>query len=172
MKKQTLNNVLLIGSAIVSLGIISFAVYKLSTKNDEESDTPDLPENGSQPTPPPINDPLAPSTTPSKEPEFDRNNQLINPINAIKGKMLFPKSGSANIRKENFVNDGMVNNLIVKIDGSNTPIGLIMADSKGQEDPPMRWFKVLLKKPVSYGVWPFNTTIKEGWVRADVVTFK
>lgn len=170
MKKETLNKALLLVSVLVSVSIISWAIYKLATKDNEDNEDN---QDEADEEAPAVQDPFAPiNPSATGQPVFDRNNQLSNPLSELRGKVIYPKGGSANVRTENFVNDGFVNNKIVTITGSNTPIGAIMTESKGQEDPPMRWFRVLLAKPITVGIWPFYTEIKDGWVRADVVTFK
>jgi hypothetical protein len=104
-------------------------------------------------------------TNPSSQPAFDRNGQLTNHMNMLVGKTLYPKGQSATVRTEPRVNDGLWNNQITTIKGQSTPIGKIISQESGQEDPPMRWFRVEFPD-AHYLFW------KTGYVRADVVTFK
>lgn len=114
-------------------------------------------------------------------PKRNRNGELLNPLSEIKGKMLYPAidssdpskgylggQGKATLRSSAEVNTGYWNNELKKFTSGDTPIGTVISDKKDNFDPPMRWFKVKLKKPCCGII----TNYTEAWVRADVVTFR
>jgi hypothetical protein len=144
-------------AAGITAYIISQSKGSSNTNIDTNSNNLPSPENNTD-TPTQID-------TMSPNPVFNRNGELINDRKIMVGKMLFPKGASANVRTEPQVNDGLWNNKITTISGTNTPIGTVIGETLGGEDPAMRWFKVKLES-AAYFFWT------EGYVRADVVTFK
>lgn len=109
-------------------------------------------------------------------PRFNEENELINPLTELKGRLIYPKRkylggwDYTNVRSSAEVNTESAwydpfDNLLTTI-GAGTPVGKIMSSTTGLfNNHPYRWFKVKLLKEV--GAWGTD----EGYVRADTVTF-
>lgn len=192
MERQT-KIFLIVTGGIVLLGVISFGIYKLVTKDDtggdDEGDKNDSRENPSQvnnyysynstTNPGPTANP--PPTDPGMvNPRYNQEGELINPMAELKGRYLYPKrkevggAGYANIRTSPAVNTDdrwwdFSTNLLTTIN-SGTPIGKVSEEAAGEINGySHRWFKVQLYKPV--WVW-WAGTLEYGFVRADTVTIK
>jgi type II secretory pathway pseudopilin PulG len=113
-------------------------------------------------------------------PVRNRNFEVINPYNEVRGKLLYPAInskdpsrgyegaiGTASLRSSAEVNTGYWNNLI-KTYSTGEAIGTVIGETKDNLSPSMRWFKVKMSKPCCGIISDY----KEGWVRADVVTFR
>lgn len=121
------------------------------------------------------------------KPLFNRNGELINSYADLKGKKLIAKSDS-NIRSTARINNPTWyaethTNLLTKAT-KGAVLGTIIGESKGEEIPAMRWFKIKLEKPVTIspelgtGLQMISQFFSEakpgtyeyGYVRADVAT--
>ena len=78
------------------------------------------------------------------------------------GKTLYPRkqNGYVNVRNDSVINNGMINNIIAKIEWPN-PVGI--AKYKKTDDRMMTWYYVKLPKNISL-------LHDYGWVRFDAVT--
>ena len=114
-------------------------------------------------------------------PTRDINRAISNSFKDMKGIKLYPAKkssnpieghigavGYANIRSSAEVNNKSAwydpfTNLLGKV-SAGSPIGTIISEQYDGFDPPLRWFKVKLSKPIG--------STKYGYVRADNVTFR
>jgi hypothetical protein len=80
------------------------------------------------------------------------------------GRVVYPikKNGYVNVRYENYVDEGIIDNLLTVIYYPNQ-VGEVKEIRKGKEDD-YNWYKVKLSKPVYDD--------KYGWVREDAVEFE
>lgn len=172
---MTKKTVLIVGGVALGLGAVAVASVVLINRRKEKLDQKAAENEFGQSE---LSQPSGNEPKPNPSvvvPEFNRNNELSNPLNQLMGKTLYPKT-TANIRSEARVNNGMINNILTTIKSPNTAIGKVIGDELGQENPPMRWFAVELKEPIKVYYWagliPMWTTHTKAFVRADVVTFK
>jgi hypothetical protein len=127
------------------------------------------------------------------KPQFNRNGELTNPMSEISGRQLIAKSDNINIRStpriDNPTKWGPQDHNIIAKAKKGSILGTVVGETKGEETPKMRWFKVKLLKPITvgfdhaYGLDPITAgiqifsdrkpgTYSYAWVRADIVTFK
>jgi hypothetical protein len=115
-------------------------------------------------------------------PAYNWLEQISNPYSQVKGRMLYPATtkdyptaqNKATLRTSAEVNnpkgfwtDGNSDNIIKKYT-SGVAIGTVIAEAYDDMIPKNRWFKVKMKTPCCGVV----SNYKEGWLRADVVSFK
>lgn len=180
-------HIILIVGGVLILSAIGVGLYLLFNKPDDATDNPedekkgkDDPEDDPQtkaPNPTPAIDPYKDSIKNGKViPIYNEENELINPYQQLKGKVLYPLRKAqggwdyTNVRTSAEVNTESAwydpfDNLLTTIN-AGTPIGYVEGETAGvYNDHSYRWFKVKLIKPV--GFWG----TKEGYVRADTVIF-
>jgi hypothetical protein len=172
---------IIIGSAVVlAAGLTFFLIKRRMDKRDQE-ELEKLIRDQAEET---AGQALSTETTGVSQsgyvsPVRNRNNEVINPMSEVRGRMLYPANdsndpvrgyagalGKATLRTSAEVNTGIINNEI-KVYESRQAIGTVIGSVKDNLEPAMRWFKVKMKNPCC-GVFSDYT---EGWVRADVVTF-
>jgi hypothetical protein len=112
-------------------------------------------------------------------PKRNRNNEIVNPLSEVVGRTLYPAQnsktpssgyegadGGAALRTSAKVDDGWWGNKIKDYKG-RVAIGTVISSEKSNQTPAMTWYKVKMAVPCCGMVIDY----KEGYVRADVVTF-
>lgn len=126
------------------------------------------------------------------KPTFNRNGELTNKLDQIKGRQLIAKSETTKVRSTPMVDNPTSfapfdHNIIATL-GKGATIGTVVGEVMGSESPKMRWIKVKLPNPVkvsvdNFGLDPIASvmqlfsdrvpgTYEYAFVRADVATFK
>lgn len=172
---------LAIGGTALTIFLVRRKKGKEIAKKDEELNKKALEE---------IQDKLSSQTKQSNvgdkiTPQRDINKAIANNFRDIYGVKLYPAkkssnpsegqpnaTGYTNVRSSAEVNTEKawydpIDNLLGKV-SSGEEIGTIATEKYDELSPPIRWFLVKLKKPLTKHGW----THEYGWVRSDYTTFK
>jgi hypothetical protein len=184
MTKET-RNILILTSVSVAI-IVATLVWFFVKKNREEERILEEKEKQKQAE-------KEAKETNIIKPTFNRNGELTNKLSDIKGKQIIAKTDSVNLRTTARIDNPTVwapydTNLLAKVK-KNTVIGTLVGETKGEENPKMRWLAIKLVKPIKMewktagGFDPLTAGLQlfsesapgiynYAWVRADVATFK
>lgn len=151
MEKKKKQNLIIFSSVcavVVATTLILFFVMKKQQKKDE------IKKKEAEAKKPVVDDGYI-------RPTRNRNGELTNPMSEIKNKVLYSNKANTIVRTTPWINNPTAlgffdHNILSSAKEKDTPLGVIIGEAKGKENPQMRWLKIQLAKPIVKKVVPYG----------------